>query len=192
MAKVSADLFSGLGGAVESIFGGIGTKQAAGGYQIAAKSYVKAAGLYGEQADVYGQAGVRSELNANVAAQASQIGQMQTSREIYKALGGQKADIAAAGLTNSGSAYDVIHSSVSQGQLTMGLLREQGALEQGGYKEEALAYQAQQKASLAAQEASIGQAGQATSQAASLKTQGTGGILGGIFKAVATVAPFFF
>lgn len=199
---ISAAGLGSLGGAVSDIFGGAsqfaiakGYKTAAGAYLGAADIYKQQAGVYGEQAGVYGQMGVQSGVNAGIAAGGARLQQIQAEREIYRTIGGQRSDVASAGLEASGSALDILRDSTSQGHLKMSVLRSQGQLEQAGYKEEQLSYQAMGKASEAAAAGSlaqasnaVGQAGVATSQASAAKTSGAGGILGGILKGVGAVA----
>lgn len=186
---VSADLFSGLGSAVGDIFGGAAAFSTASGYKSAADAYMGSSKLYQEQAGLYDQMGVLSGQSAGIAGVSDRLTQLQTQRGITKVLGGQRSDIGAANLMESGSALDVIRDSTQQGHLQMAVARANGQLEQQGYKEEALSYQAQGKASLAASAAAVGQAGQAQAAAAASKKSGIGGILGGILKIGATVAP---
>lgn len=141
---VSADTFGSLGGAVDSLFGAAGQFQAASGFK-------KAAGY--------------SKLQGQIAQQATRIQQLQAQREIYRTIGGQRADFGGAGLTLSGGALDVMRDSASQGALTRQLIAAQGAIEALGYEAETEAY---------------------LSQAAAAKTAGKGGILGGVLKLAAT------
>lgn len=186
---LSADLFAGLGSAVGDIFGGAAAFSTAGGYKSAADAYIGSSKLYQEQAGLYDQMGDLSAQSARIADTSSRLTQTQQQREITKVLGGQRADIASAGLLNSGSALDIIRDSTAQGNLQMSVLRANGQLEQQGYKEEALSYAAMGKASEAASAAAIGQAGQAQAAAAASKKSGIGGILGGVLKIGAAVAP---
>lgn len=187
---ISGDLFSGLGSAVGDIFGGAAQFKLASGYKGAAESYLSAAGTYGEQAGIYEEMGALSGENAKIAQTSSTLGLIQKEREINKVLGGQQADFGGAGLKLSGSALDVIKGSLVQGQLELAVGRQQGALDQQGYKQEALSYAAMGKASEAAAKAAVGQASMASAQASAAKTSGGGGILGGILKVAGVVAPF--
>lgn len=173
---LSSGGFDALGGAISGIFGGVGALQTASGYKAAAS-------LYGQQAGLYGQAVDASNQQGQIAQAASQITEMQSQRQIYQAIGGQKADVAGSGLAASGSALDLLRSSTSQGNLTMGLLHEQGAITQEGYKEQGLSYQAMQGAALASQQT-------ATAQASASKSSGIGGILGGALKVAGAIAMF--
>src|SRR5258706_7709169 len=49
--------------------------------------------------------------NAEITKNSSALNVVQQQRKAYQILGGQKADIAGAGLANSGSALDVMRSS---------------------------------------------------------------------------------
>lgn len=186
--KLSADLFSGLGSAVGDIFGGAAAVSSASGYKASAAAYRGTAQLYREQGAIYGQMGEVSATNADIAGAGAKLQEVQAGREIYKVLGGQRADIAASGLDTTGSALDIIRSSTQQGQLQLGVLRNQGMLEQQGYKEEQLSYQAMGKASDAASTAALGQASMADAQASAVKKSGAGGILGGVLKGVGAIA----
>ncbi len=145
---VSQAGFADLGGAVKDLFGGIGEFASAKGY--------KAAAGYATQ-------------NAEIAAQSAQIQETQAQRKIYQTLGGQKADIAGAGLANSGSALDIMRDSAQQGSLTKQLIANQGAINVAGYKEEASNYNA---------------------MASAAKSSGTGSIIGGVISAAASIFAF--
>lgn len=132
--------FSGLGGAVGDIFGGLGGFDVAKGYKAQKKGYEGAAEL--------------SRINATIADQANKIQGVKTEREIFRTLGGQQADIGAAGLKASGSALDVIRDSAQQGSLAMQLINRQGAIEQVGYQQEEQSYLAQAAAAAANAKAS--------------------------------------
>lgn len=148
MPGISAAGFSDLGGAVSSLFGAVGSFASAKGY--------KAAAGYAAQ-------------NAEIAAQSTAIQETQAQRKIYQTIGGQKADVAGAGLAASGSALDVMRDSAQQGSLTKQLIQNQGAINIAGYQEEAANYNAMASAS---------------------KASGTGGILGGLLKVASFAAPF--
>lgn len=191
---ISSSNIGQLGGAVSEIFGGASSIISAGGYKAAQRAYEKSAEIYADQGKLYDQMGVQSGANAKIADAGSRIKQMQTEREVLTTLSGQKADIAGTGLASSGSALDIIRSSAQQGALDVALGRISGELEQAGYREEQLSYQAMGKASQAAAAAATGQAGAAGAQATAAKVSGGGGILGGLLKgasAVASIAGLF-
>lgn len=119
------DFFSGVGGAVSSLFGAKGDK-------AQASSYTKAAAY--------------SRQNAKTAAVATNLKGLQTDREIFKVLGGQRADVAGAGLAASGSALDILRSSMQEGEMQKQMIRTQGQIEQTAYKAEADAYTGQAEA----------------------------------------------
>lgn len=149
---ISSQDFGDIGGAVSSIFGGIGELASAKGYKQAA--------------DI-------AHMNEGIAEQSTKIQEQQAGRKIYQALGGQRSDIAGAGLAASGSALDVIRSSAEQGSLTKQLIQNQGTITALGYEQESNSYSA---------------------MASAAKASGSGGILGGIVKgigAVASIAGFF-
>lgn len=145
---ISPSTFSDIGGAVSDIFGAVGSAQSA-------KGYTKAAGLALE--------------NENIAKQSAAIQGVQADRQIYQVIGGQKADVAGAGLAASGSALDLLRSSAQQGSLTKQLVANQGAITALGYEQEANSYEG---------------------MASAAKTASAGGILGSLFKIGAAVLPF--
>lgn len=115
-----------LGGAVGDIFSGIGGLSEAGGLSDAADLARK---------------------NAKLVERATQIEEIRQTRQIYQAVGGQQADIAAAGFSLSGSAIDLMKSSMQQGSLDKALIANQGEIEKNSYLAQAGAYEAQAGAS---------------------------------------------
>lgn len=105
---------SDIGSAVSEIFGGIGDFAAASGYREAAK--------YAGQ-------------NAAISKVSGQIQQTQAQRQIYQTIGGGIADAGANGLAQSGSAMDVLRSSVSQGGLQKSLIANQSLIDQNSWLE---------------------------------------------------------
>lgn len=182
MAKLSGQLFDNLGGAAGDLFGAIGSFQTAKGFKSSAEAYLSTADTYKAQGDVYAKLAGLSQQSKTIAQTNTNLQLLQTEREINGVIGGQRADIAGAGLEESGGALDLLRSSASQGSLTMAVARTQGALDQQGYEEEALSYQAMQKASEAAAAAAVGQAGMAQAQAGAAKSGGIGGIIKGALK----------
>ena len=106
--------------------------------------------------------------NAQITANSTKLQEMQQQRKAYQVLGGQKADIAGAGLSASGSALDVIRSSATQSSLDKSLIQMQGQMNVNSL---------------------LGQAQAADAEAAAAKKSGGGGFFGSIFKAIGTVAP---
>jgi len=135
-------IFNSLGGVASDIFG-------ASGHKSAAKAYDKAASYARQGAQLEG-------VSTN-------IRQMQADREIYKVLGGQRADVAGAGLANAGTALDLFRDSAAQGAMTKSLLGIQGEINVLGQQAQATAY---------------------AGQAASERAQAGGGFFGGLLKAV--------
>lgn len=145
---VSAGGFADLGSAASDLFGGIGQFESAGGYKAAA--------------------GFAQE-NAGIAEQSARIQGMMAQRQITQTLGGQRADIAGAGLAASGSALDVVRDSAQQGSLAKQLIANQGAINVQGYEAEAANYNA---------------------MASAAKTAGKGGIIGSLISTAAAVVAF--
>lgn len=145
MPALSADVFSSAGGAVSDLFGAFGSFAEAGAYKTAQKISLQ---------------------NANLAAQSTRVKQLQASRQTLRVLGGQQADIAGAGLAASGSALDVMHSSIQEAALTKQLVSAQGQIDVNTYNQQAAAY-----------------AGQATAA----KASGIGSLIGGALKAGAAL-----
>lgn len=149
MAAISQATFGDIGGAVSSIFGGIGDL---------------------DEASAYGKAGAIERQNAQIAAATGRIQTIQADRQIYQTIGGQQADVAGAGLASSGSALDLLRSSMQQGALTKQLIANQTGLSVNSYTAEADSYEGRQAAA---------QAGAA------------GGFLGGLLKLGSAALPFF-
>lgn len=114
----AGDLLQGAG----SLFGGL---TAAAGDRKAADFYGRAAALTGV---------------------ASGLKETAVTRQVYQTLGGARADVAANGLTQTGSAEDVLRSSAQQGALSKALVSIQGNID----VQSLLAKQADAKAQAAA------------------------------------------
>lgn len=108
-----------LGSSVSSIFGGIGDLEEAGSYFAAAKI---------------------ARQNAGIAANSGAIQEMQLRRAITMKIGSQSAEVAGAGLAESGSALHLYRSSMAQGALAKQLVQEQTNINVGGFEQEAAAY----------------------------------------------------
>lgn len=119
------DMFAGLGDGIGDLFSASGDKKAAKGY--------------------YAAAGY-AQKNAGIVEQSTAIQEVQASREIYRTMSGQQADIGGAGLANSGSALDIVRASAEQGALTKQLINYQGQITENGYLAEAASFIAQGKA----------------------------------------------
>jgi hypothetical protein len=140
--------FDDIGGAVSSIFGAVGQLQSAKGYKKAADFALQ---------------------NADIARQSADIKKLMAERQVYQTIGGQKSDVAGAGLAASGSALDILRSSEQQGALTKQLVSNQGAIDVLGYQAEASSY---------------------SSMAAAAKSSAAGGFLGGALKLAGAAVAF--
>ncbi len=117
---------SGIGGAVNSLFGSIGDIQ---------------------EANAYGEAAKIAKSNAQIAVTSTNIQAAQSARQAFQIIGQEKAGTASAGFDiNSGSAGDLLRSSAQQSSLQQGLIHVQGAITQAGFLEQASAYQGQANA----------------------------------------------
>lgn len=147
-----ASLIGGLG----KLFGG---SQEASGLNSGARSYRRAADL--------------ATNNAAIAAMSSDIGIGQLNRKAQIVMGGQRADIAASGLKESGSALDVIRQSRQDAALDRAMTTLQGQMNVTDWFSRAYQFS--------------GQADSMESQAGAKKAEGIGGFLGSAL----TAASFF-
>jgi len=115
------DLF----GAASDIFGGVG--DLLGGF-AGAEGSREAANYYEKAAAITKQETAIKEIAAN--------------RQIYQTLGTGRADIAASGLKNAGSAAELMRSSTAQGSITKSLIQEQGQISEAAYEGQAKAAEA--------------------------------------------------
>lgn len=125
----SAGFFDSAGGGISDLFGASGLRKEASSYQKAAKF---------------------SERAANLTQTSTNLSVLQQGREIMKVIGGQKADIGAAGLQSGGTALDLLRSSTMEGELAKQITRTQGEINKQGYLAEAAAYTGQADAAKAA------------------------------------------
>lgn len=100
--------FSYIGSGIQDIF-------AAGGLKQDAASLDKAAAM--------------EDVNAKLTEASTDIQHAAAERDIYKVLGGQASDIAAAGFTMSGTALDLARDSARQGAITQSLIEVQGNID---------------------------------------------------------------
>lgn len=149
--------FDGLGGAVDTIFGGLGAFDTAKGYKSQAKGYERAAEI--------------SRINRGISQQASDIEMVQAERDIYRTTGAQTAAIGANNLSATGSALDILKDSAQQGSMTRQLLGRQSAIQDLAYEQEELSF--------------LGQAEAAKAAAKSSKKSGIGGLISGGIKIAA-------
>lgn len=141
---IGKDTFGNLGGAVSDLFGGLGTRKGARlkgeGIRLGAEGLrIKARGDIVE-AENYERAAGLADRNAVYQAASTAIKGHQAQREIYSKIGGQTADIAAAGFGAGGTALDLLRDSAAQGALTRAVLAQQGAIAEEGYREQARSY----------------------------------------------------
>jgi hypothetical protein len=172
--QLSGSLFSGASQAVSDLFQGqedqakaqAADAQATQAQDTAQADVLKSTGDTLE-GNAYGQAATLSELNATYATASTNIQAAQTQRQTFGVIGSQRADVAGAGLAESGSALDLLRSSASQGALAKSLVESQGQITVAGYQQQAESYTAmQQAAGIASQEdilASQGEQAVATS-----------------------------
>lgn len=137
MAGLSKDVFGDIGGAVNDIFGAFASEQNAG---LKAQGLrVKAMGDRAE-AENYDRASVLALQNKQFTEESTAIQQYQLERNTMIQIGGQKADIAGAGFSASGSALDILRDSASQGALAKAVLGQQGLITEAGYQEQSDSY----------------------------------------------------
>lgn len=137
-------------GAAGDLFGGIA--DFAGG--MASASAYKKAAKYAAQ-------------NAIIAREAGDIKLDQASRQIFKVLGAQQAQVAGAGLANSGSAQYLLRDSISQGALEKAIINAQTNIDVNAYLAQEAQFKGMAKAS---------------------KAGAIGGLISGIASAGATIA----
>ena len=136
--------FSGISGAVSDIFGGM--DKAAGERIKAEGTELDAEGMrlksHGDlvSADNYDLASTLALQNKEFTRESTSIQIAQQQRQLYLGLGATRADVAASGFSNSGSALDIMRSSAQQGALAKGVLSEQGLISEAGFQEQATSY----------------------------------------------------
>ena len=147
-------------GAAGDLFSDVGG--AVGGY-FAYQGAKKQAELYGEAATIAGE-------NATEEQGLTQLKEVQQRRQLSMVLGTQQADIGANNFASSGTARDRMKSSQQQGALAVGMTQQQGAINVNAFRQQQIADQAQQQ------------------QAKSAEGGGIASMVGGIVKAVGTLA----
>ena len=132
--------FSGLSTAVSDIGAGISAEGAATSdlYAAEAEQY-KIEGTKFEQQS-YQEAAALAGQNEQFTAISTRIKAAQAQRELYTSLGTTTANVAGAGLANSGSALDILRESASQGALTRAVIKSQGLITEAGYNEQQQSY----------------------------------------------------
>jgi hypothetical protein len=119
------------------------------GIGSAAGDAAQAAGQFAAAGD-YKQAATIAEQNAQISAESTAIQQQSASRQIYQTIGGQQAQVGAAGFASGGSSLSLLHASAAQGAITHQLLEAQGQININSYNEQASAYKAQAQVATAA------------------------------------------
>jgi hypothetical protein len=132
--------FSGLGTAVSDIGAGISAEGAATSdlYAAEAEQY-KIEGTQFEKAS-YQEAAALAGQNEQFTAISTRIKAAQAQRELSMSLGTTKANVAGAGLAESGSSLDILRESASQGALTRAVIKSQGLITEAGYKQQQQSY----------------------------------------------------
>lgn len=152
-------LFGEIGGAVQDLFAaeGAGREQS---------SYQRAAAL--------------ANQNAQLEAQSTRIRETQLQRDIYKSVSGTRAQISGAGFLAGGSGGDVLRESIQQGELSKGILAEQGLIKVNAFQEQSEALGSLARAAGQARSGNIAAgAAQAASGGFSLLENLGGSIFGG-------------
>lgn len=119
-----------------------------------------------QEAGAYTKAATIARQNEALAGTSTQLQEYMAARQAYQTISGQKAEVAGAGFQGGGSAGDLLRSSASQAAIQKGAIQTQGAITQLGFEQQAQAYEGQAQAA---------------------QTKGSGGILGGIMKALPIV-----
>lgn len=120
------DTFSAAGGAANDLFAAEGFKYKAKGNRLEMQNY--------------NQAALLADQNAQFTQMSTAIKETQQQRDIDKALGGTRADVAGAGFAASGSALDILRDSAAQGALTKAVISQQGLITEAGYHQQAASY----------------------------------------------------
>lgn len=128
------------GGAVNDIFS---SGQKAAGLRISA-SGTRIQGEAGRlrargdevEAGNYDLASKLASQNEEFTRQSTAVQQVMADRQIYQALGEERASVAGSGFQQSGSALDILRDSAQQGALQKQLLGQQGLITEAGYREQ--------------------------------------------------------
>lgn len=158
-----AQQFSDVGGAASDLFGGFADLEKSAGAAEEATNYGLAAKLAGE--------------NEQFAIESTKIKELQANRQLMTTQGSTQADVAGAGMANSGSALDIMRMNAAQGALTSGVLAKQGAITEAGYAEQQQSYENLQEAAKKQEEGD--------------QMAGIGSFIGGAVKAGVAVASMF-
>lgn len=119
-----------VGGAVNDIFS---SRATASSLRLKAQGDI----VEGQNYDLASQL---ARQNAQYEEMATKVKAQQIQRQQFLGIGTERADIAGAGLTMSGSALDLLRDSAGQGALQKQVVTEQGQITEAGYNEQATAY----------------------------------------------------
>jgi hypothetical protein len=133
-------LFGNIGSVGNNFAGAVSDIFAAQGDQAEAQNYELAAGL--------------ATQNEQYTQRMTQIRSVQSQREVANVIGKQEAGYAGGNIAESGSALDVLRSSVQQGGLQNYIINAQGAQQEAAYAEQAQSYQTMASAAQNAAEGS--------------------------------------
>ena len=114
------------GGAVSDLFAAEGYRSKAEGNR--------------QEAAHYRRAGDLADQNARFTTESTAIQNTQLQRQVFQGLGSIEASVAGSGMSESGSALDILRSSAQQGALQEEVLKRQGLIAEQGYKEQANSY----------------------------------------------------
>lgn len=174
---LGAATFTDLGGAVSDLFAASADSSKASGLRIKAQGDA----LEGENYDL---AASLAQQNEKYTEQSTAIKQLQNDRQIYSTIGGQRADVAGAGFSSSGSAMDLMADSAKQGALIKSVTAQQGLITEAGYTEQAQSYQNMSKAAAFAVQGD-------NDAADAADTAGIGAGITGALKGAASIATLF-
>lgn len=171
---IGAGTLTSASGAVSDLFAMSADRTKAQGLRIKAQGDA----LEGQN---YDMAAALAKQNAQFTEASTAIKEAQQQRESTMAIGGQRADVAGAGLAESGSAMYLLRDSASQAALTHQVLGQQGLMSEEGYQEQAQSFQNLSKAaSFAVQGDNLA--------ADAADTAATGAGITGILKGITAVA----
>lgn len=125
---LSTDTFNDFGGAVQDIFGAVGSEAAASAYTTASKI---------------------NQSNAVISESSARLNAQLTERNTLQTLGTSAASTVATGFELSGSAGDIMRYQAQQGALAKSLIQGQGELQAQSFAAQAAAERGQASASKA-------------------------------------------
>lgn len=118
-----------------------GTRISAEGTDLSADSLRLKAGGDIAEAENYDLAAALARQNETYTEASTRIQQSQLDRQLTQTIGGQRAAVAGAGFSSSGSALDIMRDSASQGSLARSVLGAQGQITEAGFEEQAKSYE---------------------------------------------------